>query len=86
MISTMITEWITSHFPQLARVIAFCSGVEDPKVNPWIWAAGAGSVNILMIMIDARQKTNIPPQKNNQFVSKNSDLNQLDPVSTPTDV
>ena len=58
-----------SHLFQLARVAAFCSGVEVPNTSLESFQRLGQLVNMLTAITTTMQNKNIHPQKNSQFIS-----------------
>ena len=55
----MMMLLMTSHFVQLARVAARCSGVDVPNTSPWIFCWLGASVQRLTAMTMMMQMSNL---------------------------
>ena len=58
----MMTEWMTSHLFQEARVTAFCSSVAVPKHRPWTCSGAGFFVHRVTTIARAIQNRNIQTQ------------------------
>ena len=65
----MMTEWMTSHLFQEARVTAFCSSVAVPKHRPWTCSGLGCGVRRVMTIARQMQNRNIQTQNAYTFIS-----------------
>ena len=64
-----MTEWMTSHLFQEARVAAFCSGVAVPKHRPSTCLSAGFGVSMVTTMASTTQKRTIHTQNAYTFSS-----------------